>query len=311
MVTEVRAFNRFYTRVIGVLDDGLAGSPYTLTEARVLYELAQAETVEVPDLRRALGLDAGYLSRILARFTADGLIARETSPVDARRQSARLTPTGRRAFAELEALQVRAVEALLDPVSDAGRERLVGAMATIRGVLTPGPGSVTVRPLRPGDLGWVVSRHGALYAAEYGWDATFEALVARILGGYDPDTGVGWIAELDGERAGCVFRMPSDVPGTAQLRLLLVEPAARGHGIGRRLVDECLRSARDAGYARITLWTNDVLHAARRIYLDAGFTLDREEPHRSFGHDLLGQFWSGDLRRGRPRNDGSPPPPRG
>lgn len=295
MVTEVRAFNRFYTRVIGVLDDGLAGSPHTLTEARVLFELAQAGAVDVPDLRRDLGLDAGYLSRILARFTADGLVVRETSPVDARRQVARLTPSGQRAFAELEALQVRAVEELLDPVSDAGRERLVAAMATIRGVLTPGAAAVTLRPLRPGDLGWVVSRHGALYAAEYGWDTTFETLVARILAEYDPATGAGWIAELDGERAGCVFRMPSGVAGTAQLRLLLVEPSARGHGMGRRLVAECLRSARDAGYVRITLWTNDVLHAARRIYLDAGFTLDREEPHHGFGHDLVGQFWSRDL----------------
>jgi DNA-binding MarR family transcriptional regulator/GNAT superfamily N-acetyltransferase len=295
VVTEVRAFNRFYTRVIGVLDDGLAGSPHTLTEARVLFELAQAGTVDVPDLRRDLGLDAGYLSRILARFTADGLVVRETSTVDARRQVARLTPSGERAFAELEALQVRAVDALLDPLSDGDRERLTGAMSTIRGVLTPGAGAVALRPLQPGDLGWVVSRHGALYAAEYGWDAAFETLVARILAGYDRDTGAGWIAELDGERAGCVFRMPADVAGTAQLRLLLVEPAARGHGIGRRLVERCLSSARDAGYARITLWTNDVLVAARRIYLDAGFTLDREEPHHSFGHDLVGQFWSRDL----------------
>jgi DNA-binding MarR family transcriptional regulator/GNAT superfamily N-acetyltransferase len=298
VVGLVRSFNRFYTRVIGALDAGLTGSPHTLTEARVLFEIAAVDALEVAHLRRALGLDAGYLSRILARFTADGLVAREQSADDARRQVVRLTPSGKAAFAVLDAGAVASVEQLVAPLDEDGRDRLVAAMHTIRTVLGDGPppAPYVLRGPEPGDLGWVVARHGALYAAEYGWDATFETLVARIVGGFDPDRGAAWIAEVGGERAGCVFCVPSDVDdAAAQLRLLLVEPSARGSGIGRRLVEECLRHARRAGYARITLWTNDVLGAARAIYVDAGFTLDREEPHHSFGHDLVGQFWSLDL----------------
>lgn len=298
LVTQVRAFNRFYTRVIGALDAGLAGSPYTLTEARVLFETASGPAVEVSRLRRDLGLDAGYLSRVLARLTADGLVDRATSAEDARRQVVALTDAGRAAFAELDTASAEAVERMVAPLGAAERERLGTALDTIRSTLDgpAPPRPYVLRAPEPGDLGWVVARHGALYAAEYGWDATFEALVARVVGGFDPAHGAAWIAEVDGERAGCVFCMPAEgEERTAQLRLLLVEPSARGSGIGRRLVDECLRYARRQGHRRITLWTNDVLGAARRIYVAAGFRLDREEPHHSFGHDLVGQFWSREL----------------
>jgi DNA-binding MarR family transcriptional regulator/GNAT superfamily N-acetyltransferase len=300
-VAQVRAFNRFYTRMTGLLRAGLAGTPHSLTEARVLFELAQRETVEVAELRQLLDLDAGYLSRILRRFTADGLVSRQPSAVDARRQVVRLTEAGAAAFAALDTAQSEAVEHLLRPLARPQRHRLVTAMGSIRqslGDIAP-PAGFVLRAPEPGDLGWVVSRHGALYAAEYGWDTTFEALVARVLADYvdqrDPQRETAWIAEADGAPVGCVFcvRADADPSGsTAQLRLLLVDPAARGSGVGARLVEECLRFARRAGYTRITLWTNDVLTAARRIYERAGFTLDREEPHHSFGHDLVGQYWS-------------------
>jgi DNA-binding MarR family transcriptional regulator/GNAT superfamily N-acetyltransferase len=296
-VDAVRGFNRFYTGVIGVLGDGLLRTPYSLTEARVLFELAQRDATEVAELRRALNLDAGYLSRLLARFAETGLITRERSGADARRQVVRLTAAGRAAFARLDAVAAADVERLLARLTDDEQRRLLGAMGTIRRLLDDPPGAptVTLRPLGAGDLGWVIQRHGVLYRDEYGWDATFEALVARILAdhaaGHDPDREAGWIAEVDGAPAGSVFCMRAD-DETAQLRLLLVEPGARGLGIGGRLVVECLAFARRAGYRRITLWTNDVLTAARRIYQRAGFTLDAERPHHSFGHDLVGQTWS-------------------
>ncbi len=293
-VAQVRSFNRFYTRVIGALDAGLTGSPHTLTEARVLFEIAAADTVEVADLRSDLGLDAGYLSRILTRFHVDGLVSREPSAVDARRQVVRLTTTGRAAFAELDASAVAATEQLVGPLSDGARARLTDAMATIRAALDGAPVArqgYVLRAPEPGDLGWVVSRHGALYSAEYGWECSFETLVARIIGEFDASRDAAWIAERDGERAGCVFCCHED-DTTARLRMLLVEPSARGTGIGRRLVEQCVRHARRAGYERITLWTNDVLVAARRLYIDAGFTLDLVEPHRSFGRALVGQHWS-------------------
>lgn len=299
-VAQVRAFNRFYTRVIGVLQTGLAGTPYSLTEARVLYELAQQDAVEVADLRRALDLDAGYLSRILARFTVDGLVARAASPADARRQVVRLTESGAAAFAVLDEQQARAIEDLLAPLSEEQQARLVAALGTAQDVLggSAPPAGVVLRPPEPGDLGWVVARHGAVYAAEYGWDGSFEAMVARIVADYaeqhDPRREAGWIAEVDGERAGSVFCVARDAD-TATLRLLLVEPSARGRGVGARLVEECLRFARRAGYSRITLWTVDVLAAARRIYQKAGFHLDDEQPTHRFGHDLVGQNWSRDL----------------
>jgi DNA-binding MarR family transcriptional regulator/GNAT superfamily N-acetyltransferase len=302
-VAEVRAFNRFYTDTLGVLDEGLLHTPYTLTEARVLFELGQPTADrpgEVAELRRALAIDAGYLSRILARLQADRLVARERSAADGRRQVIRLTDAGRAARETLDQRSAGQIRALLAKLTDEDQRRLVAAMAVIRDVIEPARRSdaYLLRPLRPGDLGWVVHRHGVRYAEEYGWDETFEALVARIVADYaehrDPQREHAWIAEVDGAPVGCVFCTRQDDP-TAQLRLLLVEPPARGLGIGGRLVEECLRFARRAGYERITLWTNDVLAGARRIYERAGFALVTEEPHHSFGHDLVGQHWSRSL----------------
>ncbi|HKS99513.1 MAG TPA: bifunctional helix-turn-helix transcriptional regulator/GNAT family N-acetyltransferase [Rugosimonospora sp.] len=300
LVATVRDFNRFYTNVIGVLRGGLLDTPYTLTEARVIFELAQRDAVEVADLRRDLDIDAGYLSRILGRFASDGLIVREPSGSDKRRQVIRLTPAGRDAYRVLDERSGTEIRALLDRLGADQRHRLAGAMATIREVLgeAPRPRAYLLRPPVPGDLGWVIARNGALYAEEYGWDATYEALVARIVADYvanrDPEREAAWIAELDGAPVGCVFCVKRDEE-TAQLRLLLVEPAARGLGIGGRLVAECLAYAKQAGYRRMALWTNDVLAGARRIYERAGFTLGEEDRHRSFGRDLVGQTWSKDL----------------
>lgn len=298
-IAEVRSFNRFYTALIGVLNDGLLDSPYTLTEARVIFELAQRDTTEVLALRGELGLDAGYLSRILARFEADGLVIRSRAAEDGRRQLVTLTDAGRRAYAALDSSSAAQVRGLLDRLADGEQRELLAAMGMIRKLVTATQTQrPVVRSLRPGDLGWVVQRHGALYAAEYGWDDSFEALVARIVADYvehrDPDRESAWIAELAGEPVGCVFCVRKD-DTTAQLRLLLVEPTARGHGIGTRLVDECVRFATAAGYRRIVLWTNSVLTDARRIYERAGFLLVESEPHHSFGQDLVGQFWSLDL----------------
>jgi DNA-binding MarR family transcriptional regulator/GNAT superfamily N-acetyltransferase len=301
VVDDVRGFNRFYTRVLGLLRPDLAGSAFGLTEARVLFELAHRDEVGVSELRRDLDLDAGYLSRILSGFTASGLAAREKSAADGRRQVVRLTDHGRRAFDELDRLQAGAIDNLLAPLDDGQRTQLVGAMGEIRRMLSSEArrDGLVLRPPQPGDLGWVVERHGARYAAEYGWDATFEALVARIVAEFgerrDTQREAAWIAELDGERVGCVFCTAADAEHTAQLRLLLVEPSARGSGVGTRLVDECVRFAKRAGYRRMTLWTNDVLVAARRIYERAAFRCDRREPHDSFGHDLVGEYWSRDL----------------
>jgi DNA-binding MarR family transcriptional regulator/GNAT superfamily N-acetyltransferase len=296
-VAAVRAFNRFYTSRIGVLRDGLLRTPHSLTEARVLYELGQRELTEVADLRREMDIDAGFLSRLLARLQSHGLVARERSPGDARRQRVRRTVDGAAAYAELDRRSAEEIGAVLDALSEDDQQRLVAAMDTVRDVLTQAPAAVgfVLRGPQPGDLGWIVQRHGALYAQHYGWDESFEALVGRIVSDYaeahDPRREAAWIAEVDGEPAGCVLcvRREDDV---AQLRLLLVDPRARGRGIGARLVDECLRFARRAGYARITLWTNDVLHEARRIYERAGFELVGSAPHHSFGHDLVEQTWA-------------------
>jgi DNA-binding MarR family transcriptional regulator/GNAT superfamily N-acetyltransferase len=300
VIEDVRGFNRFYTRVLGLLRPDLAGSAFGLTEARVLFELAHRDDAAVSDLRRDLELDAGYLSRILSGFTTSGLVAREKSAADGRRQVVRLTDDGRQAFAELDRLQAGAIATMLAPLDEEQRTELVTSMGRIRRTLGDEPRwrGLVLRPPAPGDLGWVVERHGYRYAAEYGWDTTFESLVARIVADFadrdDTKREAAWIAELDGERVGCVFCTAAD-KDTAQLRLLIVEPSARGAGVGTRLVDECLRFARRAGYRRITLWTNDVLLAARRIYERAGFRCDRREPHHSFGHDLVGEYWSRDL----------------
>jgi DNA-binding MarR family transcriptional regulator/GNAT superfamily N-acetyltransferase len=300
-VAALRAFTRFYTALLGVLDEGLLHSPYSVTEARVIFELAQRELTHVADLRRDLGIDAGYMSRITARLEADGLVRRERSQADARRQVLRLTEQGRVVFDMLDAGAAEQATQLLAGMPDPVQRRVVAAMDTIRAAFADGatsPSTVVLRAPEPGDLGWVVARHGVLYAAEYGWDETFEGLVARIVGDFaadhDPRREAAWVAEIDGEPVGCVFCVAAD-EATAQLRLLLVEPTARGRGVGRRLVDECVRFARRTGYRSIVLWTNDVLVSARRIYEAAGFALADEDPHHSFGHDLVGQHWSLEL----------------
>jgi DNA-binding MarR family transcriptional regulator/GNAT superfamily N-acetyltransferase len=295
-VAAVRAFNRFYTTVIGILDEGLLGTPFSLAEARVIFELAGREATEVAELRRTLGIDAGYTSRILARLEDDGTISRERSAADGRRQVVRLTEAGRSTFAMLDSRSAQQIGELLSRLPEDGRRRLVGAMESIRAVLEapPRPETILLRPPGPGDFGWVVHRHGALYAEEYGWDETFEGLVARIVAEYvekrDPRRETAVIAEVDGEPVGSVFCTKKDAR-VAQLRLLLVEPTVRDMGIGTRLVDECMRFARRAGYQEITLWTNEVLEGARRIYERAGFELVGEERHHSFGHELVGQDW--------------------
>jgi DNA-binding MarR family transcriptional regulator/predicted GNAT family acetyltransferase len=294
-VTQVRAFNRFYTNVIGVLHDMYLDTPYTLTESRVLYEIAGHAAVEVSWLRQALDIDAGYLSRVLSRFESEGLVTRHRSAADARRQEIRVTDNGRAAHAELDARAAGQIGALLGGV-DCGR--LVDAMEVIAQVLgEPGERAVTLRPLEAGDLGWVLQRHGTVYAAEFGWDAAFEDFCARIIADYPalrdrfPGRAEGWIAEVDGDPAGSVFCAP-DSETSARLRLLLVEPWARGLGLGGRLVAHCLDFARQAGYADIVLLTYDRLTAARRIYAAAGFTLDSEHPEDAFGQHMMSQTWS-------------------
>ena len=299
-VSAIRAFNRFYTRHIGVLSAGLLDTPYSLTEARILFEIGARETCETGELRRMLGLDAGYLSRILSRFETDGLITRERSAADARRQVIRLTETGRKARAMLDERSAEQIRGVLAPLSEEDQRRLVSAMGVIQEILggaRPAQPYV-IRPPRPGELGWVVHRHGVLYHDEYGWDETFEQLVLDIVAEYvagQGDKGVAaWIAELDGEPVGCIACTRQDAE-TAKLRLFLVEPSARGRGIGTRLVDECLRFARGAGYKRITLLTYDVLADARRIYQRAGFRLEDARPEHAFGKDLVRQSWSREL----------------
>jgi DNA-binding MarR family transcriptional regulator/GNAT superfamily N-acetyltransferase len=296
-VGDVRHFNRFWTRQIGVLREEYLESPFSLTEVRVLYELAHGEETTASELGEELGLDAGYLSRILRGFEKHGLIHKRPSEADGRRRLLRLTDRGREAFAPLDARSRSEIGAMLGGMSITGQERLVGAMRAIERLLSARPEPVVpyvLRPHQPGDMGWVVHRHGVLYAREYGWDERFEALVAEIVAKfiqqYDPRLERCWIAERDGEIVGCVF-LVGESEEIAKLRLLLVEPEARGLGIGSRLVEECIRFARQAGYLKITLWTNDVLNSARRIYGGMGFRLVHEKPHHSFGHDLVGQTW--------------------
>ncbi|TQK44700.1 MarR family transcriptional regulator with acetyltransferase activity [Streptomyces sp. SLBN-118] len=299
-IQEIRAFNRFYTNLIGALDYSKhLYTPYTLTESRVLYEIAHSPRTDAADLRAELSLDAGYLSRLLAKFERDGLVGRAPSEVDSRRQRITLTERGREAAALLDERSREAVGALLANVAADERPRLVGAMRTVRDILGRGrpahrEGPVLREP-GPGDLGWIVQRHGALYAAEYGWNADFEGLVARIVADFaqdhDPHLERVWIAELDGRPVGSVMCVRDDAPATARLRLLLVEPDARGHGLGDLLVRTVVDFARDVGYRDLVLWTNDVLAGARRIYQRAGFTLVAEKPHRSYGADLVGQDW--------------------
>jgi DNA-binding MarR family transcriptional regulator/GNAT superfamily N-acetyltransferase len=293
----VRRFNRFYTRRIGVLEEGHLRSPFSLAEARVLYELAHRNAPAASDLARELELDPGYLSRIVRRLERRGLIDRRAAEDDGRRTLLTLTPRGRDTFATLDARASEHVAGMLGHLTPSDRRRLAGAMRAIEHLLGEHPEPTPpylLRPPQPGDLGWVVHRHGVLYAHEYGWNQEFEALVARIVADfvahYDPKRERCWIAERDGEIVGSVF-LVKQAKTIAKLRLLYVEPEARGLGIGSRLVRECIRFARQAGYRKITLWTNSVLLAARRIYERAGFRLVHEEPHHSFGHDLVSETW--------------------
>lgn len=300
-VEAVRRFNRFYTQQIGVLEEGLLKSPFSLAEARVIYELAHHERSTATELGAELGLDAGYLSRILGGFQRRGLIAKEQSEADGRRNILSLTEQGQEAFAKLNAASRREIAAMLGQLSGERQASLVEAMRTIEGLLGAQPErrvAYLLRPHQPGDMGWVVHRHGVLYAQEYGWDERFEALVAEIVAkfiqSYDPRRERCWLAEKDGENVGSVFLVKRSKT-VAKLRLLLVEPRARGLGIGSRLVNECVRFARGAGYRKITLWTNSVLHAARHVYEKTGFRLVDEEPHHSFGHELIAETWELEL----------------
>lgn len=304
-IEAIRRFNRFYTGRIGVLDEGLLDSTFTLTESRLLWELAHRDRLTATELARTLALDPGYLSRLLSGFKARGLIKSTRSKDDGRHQHLSLTVAGRRAFAPLDTRSQAEVTALLAPLADAQQRLLLESMGTIERLLgepAPRAAPFELRPHRAGDIGWVVSRHGALYADEYGWDLRFEALVARIAADFierfDPAREACWIAERDGVNVGSVFLVQARddtthtaIDGSAQLRMLLVEPSARGLGLGVRLVDECERFARRAGYRKMVLWTNRNLLAARGIYRKAGYVLTHSEPHHSFGHDLVGETW--------------------
>ncbi len=296
-VEAVRRFNRFYTKRIGVLREGLLQSPFSLTEARVLFELAHAGAPTATALAAELGLDPGYLSRILRHFRKRGLVSRSVSTTDRRQSLLSLTEKGRNAFSQLDARSRDEIRAMVGELSGAEQGRLIDAMRTIESLLGDRAEPslpYLLRPHRPGDMGWVVHRHGVLYAREYGWDESFEALVAEIAAKFirhlDPTAERCWIAEREGQNVGCVFLVRHS-RRVAQLRLLLVEPSCGGLGIGRRLVEECTVFARQAGYRKIVLWTQSLLHPARIIYAAAGYRLIREEPHHSFGHDLVGETW--------------------
>jgi DNA-binding MarR family transcriptional regulator/N-acetylglutamate synthase-like GNAT family acetyltransferase len=300
-VRAVRAFNRFYTRKLGVLDQRLLKTPFSLSEARVLYELAYRDELSARDIGIELGLDAGYLSRIVQKFEDGGLIARKPLPSDRRQYQLRLTAKGRQAFAKLERVTQDDVAAMLQPLQGNDRSRVTAAMAEIERLLGAGATELPpaiLRDPRPGDMGYVVQSHGALYAREYGFDAGFEALVAEIVAkfitSYDPSRERCWIADISGEPVGSVFLVKAS-DEIAKLRLLLLDPAARGRGLGQRLVAECISFARACGYRRMTLWTQSILIGARRIYQDAGFSLVATEPHRSFGQDLIGETWEREL----------------
>jgi DNA-binding MarR family transcriptional regulator/N-acetylglutamate synthase-like GNAT family acetyltransferase len=297
-VDSVRRFNRFYTKQIGVLDESLLRSPFSLTELRVLYEIAHRDRPNAAELAEHLHVDRGYLSRMLRRFQKLGLLRRQASAEDGRQSLLSLTDKGRRTFAALDARQQEEVATLIGALPAPQQRRLVDAMSAIEQILGAPPGVAKtpylLRQHQPGDLGWVVHRHGALYAQEFGYDAHFEALVAKIVGDFverhDAARERCWIAEKDGEIVGSVFLVKKSAT-VAKLRLLYVEPRVRGLGIGERLVDECIRFARQARYRRITLWTQSHLAAARHIYEKMGFTLTAEEPHHSYGLDLVSETW--------------------
>ncbi|HEX6669180.1 MAG TPA: helix-turn-helix domain-containing GNAT family N-acetyltransferase [Gemmatimonadales bacterium] len=300
-ILAVRHFNRFYTRQLGLLDEGLHHSPFSLTEVRVMYEIFHRPGITATEVGDALGLDAGYLSRILRGLRRHGLVSARAPAADRRRRTLTLTERGQHTFEGLNARSSQEVGALLARLSRPERRELVRAMRGIEGLLggpAPVPGDVVLRDPLPGELGWVVKRHGEIYAAEYGWNAEFEGLVAGIVGQFtaslDPRMERCWIAELRGEPAGSIF-LVKDKAKAAKLRLLLVEPWARGHGVGGRLVDACLGFAREAGYAKVRLWTNAELHGARRLYQRAGFRMVDESRAHRFGHDQMFQTWELDL----------------
>jgi DNA-binding MarR family transcriptional regulator/GNAT superfamily N-acetyltransferase len=296
-VAIIRNFNRFYTRQLGLLDKGLLGTPFSLTEARVFFELAHRKNPTAAEIARDLKLDFGYLSRLLKRFESAKFLARLRSRTDARQSTLTLTKKGRDTFAELDRSAKRQVATLIQPLTADQRSTLLAAMQTVQSVLQPiadPPRSFSVRELRVGDIGWIIRRQGLLYANEYGWDGSYEALVAEILAGFiknfDPEHEAAWIAERDTQIVGSVFLVRAS-SALAKLRLLYVEPSARGLGIGAHLVNRCIDFARAKRYETLTLWTNDVLISARRIYQAAGFKLEQEERHHSFGKDLTGQTW--------------------
>ena len=297
-IAEIRSFNRRYTKWVGALDRHHLGSDFSLAEARVLYEIANRPNLLAKDIAGELGLDAGYLSRIVARFDKAGLIERKTSEKDGRAVSLSLTAKGRGLFGDLDRLAAKRMTSAIAGLDEGQRARLTSAMGLV-GQLIDGPrpplsSKVVLRQPRAGDFGWAVDRHGVIYHAEFGWDCRFEGLVAELFGkfaqSHDPNRERCWIAELNGERIGCVFVVERD-PKVAQLRCLLVEPTARGHGVGSKLVDACVQFARDAGYEQMMLWTNKGLDSARKIYEAAGFRLTVEQPHTEFGPALMGQSW--------------------
>lgn len=302
LVQDVRQFNRFYTRLIGVLDTHLPNSGLTLLEGRVMYEVATGGDQTAADLTRALNIDKAQISRVIRVLTGRKLLVRKIDSSHAKRRILSLSAAGRVVFRQLdEGSRVR-MQSILRPLTPAKRRKVAASMRTIQDAFGsprhPVP-AVTLRAPVPGDLGWVIHRQTVLYAQEYGWDWTFEALISKILGEYaanfDASKEDGWIAERAGQIVGSIFLMRGDAPDIAKLRMLYVEPHARGAGVGRRLVDTCIARARELGYRRMTLWTNDVLVSARRLYEGAGFTLTAEHAHRSFGHDLIGQTWELDL----------------
>ena len=300
-VEAVRRFSRFYTRQVGALHEGYNGSEFSLTEARIIYELAHREAATASDLAKYLGLDPGYLSRVLKSFQERGLVQRQASDLDARQYLLSLTELGQTRFAELNARSRADMAEMLSALTARQQQRLITAMSEIETLLSAEPergAPYILRPHQPGDIGWAVQKHGELYAREYGWDESFEALAAEVgakfLRDFDPKKERAWIAEKDGENVGFVMLIKQS-DEVAKLRMLLVDPKARGLGLGKRLVEECIRFARNRGYKKIALWTNDVLVTAIHIYKHCGFKLVAEERHHSFGHDLVGQTWELDL----------------
>lgn len=302
LIEQIRAFNRFYTRQIGLLAEHLPASDFSLAEARVLYELAQCREQTAADIIRTLGMDKAHVSRIVARFQEAGILKHRISPEHGKHKLLSLTSAGRKAFQRLNAGTESQIATLVEPLSPANRQRLAQDMREIQNLLTakkPSPKDVHLRALKVGDLGWIAHRQAVLYEREYGWDWTYEGLVTQILGefvaNFDSNREDAWIAEVEGEVSGSIFLMKSQDPHVAKLRLLYVEPSARGLGIGSRLVNQCIQRARELGYSKLALWTNDVLVSARKIYQAAGFTLVEENHHKMFGKDLVGQTWVLDL----------------